>query len=90
MNTTTNDFKNIFYLDQRSNNSFTISTSSLILRYITSISLYVVILLINSVFEFTYMPIFILMIIQVTLLLLGGLFFGIGLQKNPIGKNKKG
>ncbi len=81
MNTTTNDFKNIFYLDQRSNNSFTISTSSLILRYITSISLYVVILLINSVFEFTYMPIFILMIIQVTLLLLGGLFFGIGLQK---------
>ncbi len=81
MNTITNDFDNLVCINQRSENKLIIGNSGLILRYVTSVILFVVILLVNNIFDFTYTPIFILMAIQVTFLLLGVLFFGFSTQK---------
>ncbi len=58
-----------------------IGESFLLVRFCVSIVLTVVVFLVNAIYDFTYTPIYILFMVQLLLLILGGLFFSFSLRK---------
>ena len=82
MNTTSNNFENRFHENQfRSRKIQIFGEGLLFIRFVISILITAVILSIIYIFNFTYIPIFILIIIQILFLVSGALVYGINLEK---------